>query len=306
MFRCFACKNEKVSAHIICGPLKYNKCQKCGLETQFFSEASSVYDTFDKNQIDFYDADDLSFIPSIRLICNVRAKKRIKLVKKYVNKGLLLEIGPGTGELLVAARASGFHVEAIEESEKFKNYLASLNINVFPGMLENSHLNENNYDILISSHVIEHVPDPITHLSIARDLVKKGGYICIFTPNVECWEHSVAGNSWAMYSQAHMQLFSCLSLISVLKQAGWEITDIKTLDYAEDWLRVIPSLLSRKVDKSDSGSRSSAGGRIRKIPFWLFSFVLKLVSIILWPLCTLQSSLKKGGDLMIIARRPVS
>lgn len=39
------------------------------------------------------------------------------------------------------------------------------------------------FDYVIASHVIEHVPDPITFLQEASDLIKPGGHICLAVPD---------------------------------------------------------------------------------------------------------------------------
>lgn len=298
MVKCSMCGSQDNAMVNCSNDLHYVRCGQCGFEKQILVD-ELLSESFDKAQKKYYEEDDLSFLPTVHFINKRRASKRIKVLKKYLPTGKLLEIGPGCGEFLVEARSSGYDVEAIEASSRFVNYLNNeLNMQLYSGTIEDFDQGDKLYEGIYSSHVIEHVADPLRHLEIARRLLREDGYLFMATPNAECWEHNVANDAWSMYTTAHLQVFSPASIALCLEKAGWEIVDIKTLEFTEDWLRVLISLFCGKNAKA-----MQAGKNMRQMPFNVASVMLRIVDYALFPLSYLQSTMKKGGDLFVIARR---
>jgi len=282
--------------------LTYLRCLSCGFEQQKVGN-NNLSDTFEKAQTLHYEEDNLMFNKTVRAINRNRARVRLKIVRKYLQSGRLLEVGPGTGEFLQQACHQGLQVEAVETAKKFAKYLREdLKIKTYESTLENLNLEGQQYDALYSSHVIEHVADPALYLSTAKKYVKAGGLFFIMTPNADCWEHRLVGRAWSMYSKAHLHLFTAQSLQRCIRNAGWEIKDVQTPEYSEDWIRAVISLLFNRKPKPIP----PPGKNIRRFPDWLTIAILQFTNIVLLPLALVQSSRKRGGELFIIARRPIT
>ena len=52
------------------------------------------------------------------------------------------------------------------------------------------------YDVVHSSHVIEHVESPLAYMEKAYELVEPGGLNAFITPNTHTWEARLFGRHW--------------------------------------------------------------------------------------------------------------
>lgn len=111
-------------------------------------------------------------------------RRKLDMLVKIGAKGRLLEIGSCTGVFLNEARKQGFEVEGIEPSEKNSQIAKQrYGLNLHAGKVENLNFPEESFDVVFSSHVFEHLLDP---LSIARKIsswLRPGGFHMIEVPN---------------------------------------------------------------------------------------------------------------------------
>jgi len=132
-------------------------------------------------------------IKSKRPLCT-HAKLRAKKVFHLLDKsGLGLEIGPSHRPL--APKRAGFnvhildHASATELRAKYQN--ANVDINnieevdfVWRGQPYSELIGQTHcYDWIISSHVIEHVPDLISHIKECELLLKPNGFLSLIIPD---------------------------------------------------------------------------------------------------------------------------
>lgn len=105
------------------------------------------------------------------------ARKRVSIAERVLGrKGSLLDVGCGTGRLLAAARERGWTVEGVDVSPSAVGYATrELGLAVRLGTLESVGYPDESFDCVWLSHVVEHVPDPISFLrEVVRVLVPEG------------------------------------------------------------------------------------------------------------------------------------
>src|SRR6185369_13477918 len=65
------------------------------------------------------------------------------------------------------------------------------------------------FDAIFAQHVLEHVPDPRSFLSAARELLRPGGRLVICVPNFEARLRKLAPSSWGWYQvPVHLHHYS--------------------------------------------------------------------------------------------------
>jgi SAM-dependent methyltransferase len=110
----------------------------------------------------------------------------------------VLEIGPGTGHLLAAARDSGRSVEAVESSAVHRDYIRDTwGIGtVYPTMDDMPA--GRTFDSVVAINVFEHIYDIAEFLCAARKVLAPGGTLYLSTSNARSLEAALLRTWWPM------------------------------------------------------------------------------------------------------------
>ena len=142
--------------------------------------------------------------------------------------GRVLELGFGDGRRLRKLTQLGWDTEGQEVDPVSAANAQRNGHKVHLGPLETLQLPAESYDAIVSSHVIEHVPDPSNLLRECNRLLKPGGRLVMVTPNAEGFGHRLFGRNWiAVDAPRHLYLFSSENLAALAVTAG--LGDVKTL-----------------------------------------------------------------------------
>lgn len=143
----------------------------------------------------------------------------------YLNKiapGRLLEVGCGNGKRLARMRDLGWDVTGQEIDSVASEYVRQeKGIPVHLGPLETMDT-PGEFDVVILSHVIEHLHDPVALLKMCHLLLKKNGLLVLLTPNVASYGHRKFGAGWCgLESPRHIHLFTCKKLVRLAQKSGF-------------------------------------------------------------------------------------
>ncbi len=139
----------------------------------------------------------------------------------------VLEIGPGAGQLLAAARKDGRHVAAVESSAVHRAFIReSWGIDEvyasFDELPEGS-----TFDLVIGINVFEHIYDIMAFLRSVRGLLVPGGTLFISTPNATSLEAHVLKTWWSMCKvHDHVRFPSREGLTTAAQTAGLQVKRI--------------------------------------------------------------------------------
>jgi SAM-dependent methyltransferase len=99
----------------------------------------------------------------------------------------VLEIGPGTGELLQAFRLLGYrNYTVVEPNAKFREHLAATGVATRSYMIPHLEEEDSSFDVIVLFHVFEHLEttrDARMFISEARRVLRSGGLLCILSPD---------------------------------------------------------------------------------------------------------------------------
>ncbi len=136
---------------------------------------------------------------------------------------------PGCNDMFLMNRLQDLWNEAVGLDpvwKSFKPESLSEKITLVPGMLED-HLQDlprKKYDLIASSHTLEHVPDPYQHLKVLREICSDDGYLFIEVPAMDTM---VKALRFDQVFHQHIHYFSLYSLSQILNRAGWKIQDVQ-------------------------------------------------------------------------------
>ena len=168
-------------------------------------------------------------------------KKKVNLINELQpNKGILLDIGAGTGDFLAEAKRDGWQTVGVEPNEKARNSAMLKKVNFVDSSIE---LENNSVDIITMWHVLEHVPDIQAQIKELKRLIKPNGAIVIAVPNFNSYDAKHYKDFWAAYDvPRHLWHFSRQSIKVLFEREKLQL--IKTVPMVFDAFYV--SLLSEK------------------------------------------------------------
>ncbi|MBV9992714.1 MAG: class I SAM-dependent methyltransferase [Alphaproteobacteria bacterium] len=146
----------------------------------------------------------------------------------------LLDIGSGPGFFLVTAQARGWQVKGIEPSRQASAHARSLGVEVVEGFFNaQSAPTLGRFDVVHLNNVLEHIPDPIQLLTLARGLLEPDGLICVnvpndFSPLQLAARAAGATGDWWVAPPHHLNYFDFESLGRLLERLGFAVVERMT------------------------------------------------------------------------------
>ena len=133
----------------------------------------------------------------------------------------LLDVGCGSGQLLEVYRTLGWHVCGIEISPPACAACREKALEVHQGTVFDAPFHVQQFDMILLSHVIEHVRDPVAVLKRVAEFLAPEGRIIITTPNLHGIGFSIYGSCWFhLDAPRHLFLFDPRTIRLLAASAG--------------------------------------------------------------------------------------
>lgn len=134
----------------------------------------------------------------------------------------VLDIGCGNGSFLAQLQVLGWTVAGVEPDPAAAHQARqSLNCKIWPGTLESVDFGGEQFDVVLSSHAIEHCPDPKNFVRCAARALKPGGKMLIRTPNYGALGRRMLGPDWyAMDTPRHLNLLTSRAVKQIFESLG--------------------------------------------------------------------------------------
>ncbi|MGA7871733.1 MAG: class I SAM-dependent methyltransferase [Candidatus Binatus sp.] len=166
-------------------------------------------------------------------------------------KGCVLDVGCGDGSVLKLAQELGWNAEGVDFDARAVETGRCRGLSVRLGRLAEQRYPDESFDLVLMSHVIEHVHDPLATLREIRRVLRMGGTLAVTTPNAGSWGHRHFGPNWrGLEPPRHLQIFNTNSLTALARRAGFVQSDVSST------LRITPyvftqSRLIRRFGRGD-------------------------------------------------------
>ncbi|HRJ41999.1 MAG TPA: class I SAM-dependent methyltransferase [Caldilineaceae bacterium] len=154
-----------------------------------------------------------------------RGKQLFHSVVRYFTRPpadyFVLEVGCGSGGVVKYFQEQGCRVKGIDLGEEYLLHGRQKHgLDLTPGTLADLALEEAP-DVIIYSHVMEHILDPTAELALVRHHLAPGGLLCIEVPGVRFVQHAYDGDFLRMLQNAHTFHFTLQSLTNLLGVNGF-------------------------------------------------------------------------------------
>lgn len=168
-------------------------------------------------------------------------EERYEIFEELLKPGRrrILDVGSGPGFFLAHGKKRGWNVTGIEPSSKAAKHARSLDLNIIENFLSWETAKQmEKYDVVHMSKVLEHIPNPIELIEVAKDLLDIDGLIYVDVPNdyspfQKALRVACDYKPWWVAPPHHINYFDFDSLSTLLKKAGFKIT-LKTTTFPID------------------------------------------------------------------------
>ncbi|MBI5007556.1 MAG: class I SAM-dependent methyltransferase [Nitrosomonadales bacterium] len=135
----------------------------------------------------------------------------------------VLDIGCGNGGLLLALREQGFsQLTGMDPSSACVAHLQERGLAAMHGCLGDPPSGRERFDLIILSHVLEHLLDPRSALSSLRELLNPGGHIYVETPDAARYVE-FPSVPYYYFDSEHINHFDRFALANLARAGGFRV-----------------------------------------------------------------------------------
>jgi len=256
--QCLICKSKKVFLKHSVGLYKFYFCKQCQcLQLRNVPKKTTNYSKFD-------------YKTGFQNEKNIRSRAKIILSNlKKINPNFesVLDIGCGAGFLLDEFGKYFRISTGIEPSTNLALYAKDkFNLEIYNKYLKEGlfHSLYNKFDVIILSHVIEHVNNPKVFLELVGKFLKKNGILYVGLSKLE-------GNKYTFLTPPeHLFVFSKKSLHIVINRLGWGAKIVKFNTYSDDVhivgiIRILKKKIFRGKGKKNIFVKSGVSHKMDKV-----------------------------------------
>lgn len=210
------------------------RCAACGLiHAPEYADPDAVYtegyqtadSTFGMSYVN-----DPSMLPFLRT-CGHR---RLEVIERRVPRSRLLDVGCGTGDVVVAAQERGWAAAGVEPIAESAAIARSKGADVMATDLESSGLPEGSFDVVSAHHVLEHLTDTTAFVRLLARWTRTDGIVTVEVPNFASGARRDRGDRWIhLRPLEHVSHFEPATLRATLERAG--LVDVRVRSLTLQW-----------------------------------------------------------------------
>jgi len=180
----------------------------------------------------------------------LRYLKDADQISRNLPAGKVLDWGCGLGQMTFLLKNRGFDVVSYDVDQGGKEFLSRIGQTLIlaadPVILPFA---DSSFDAVLSSGVLEHVPDPIASLREVARITKKSGYFFVFRlPNKYSYIEFISDR---LGRGDHPVKYSRSEILALLNSAGFEIVSFSLKNFMPHNLKGYPMIMRRIYHLSD-------------------------------------------------------
>lgn len=279
---CPACGASAFRGFELGGGHRLRRCQACGtVSATAYADPGQVYvDGYMFGQAGRFGLDVRA--PAFQRYLMRVARRRVRTIERASGQrfGALLDVGSGTGEVLLAAGERGWRAHGVEPERTAAELARQRGLAVTVAGLAQSDLPERSYDVVSAFHVLEHIPDSRAFLRTMARWARPGGLVAVEVPNFASVQRRRLAEGWSgLRPHEHLVHFTPATLRQTFVAAGIEPVVVRSPAYVGPpqsldqalWDLVRPhGRLQRALTPLCRGGRDDAGvpRRYPTLPVW--------------------------------------
>jgi len=298
MNKCNFCRNKKFIELFKTQDYKTSRtfsilrCNKCNLA---FTSPVLIKKDLKEYYHGYRDYANRRFWSPIEKLIYFWHKKRVKHIKKLVDRGKILDVGCGRALELEMLKKDGWSTYATEFSKELRKNLLKKGVQPFFCEIWQLRKKNNFFDVITLWHSLEHISDPEKVIKTSNRLLRKNGYLIIEVPNLGSFERKLFGQFWFHLDvPRHLYHFPKESLFKKLKENHFKIVAEKHVapeyDFFSFWQGSLnkifsryPNLIYRFLLRDYKTGYSEMMIILLQIPILIFIIVISFFAVpLLW------------------------
>jgi 2-polyprenyl-3-methyl-5-hydroxy-6-metoxy-1,4-benzoquinol methylase len=184
----------------------------------------------------------------------VRFEEYLDSFEKYRKTNNILEIGAGVGFFIKLAKERGWNVYATEYDDVAVQRCKDKGATVHQGKLSLENYENDFFDVIFSTEVIEHINNPREEVEIKSKILRTGGAVFITTPNFNSISRRVLGEKWnVIHYPEHLSYYTSKTLSKLFNQFGFQ----------KVWIRSNAISINRIIKSSSHNLNSNIDEEMR-------------------------------------------
>ena len=160
----------------------------------------------------------------------------------------VLDVGCATGALLAFLKGRNWQVTGAEISPSAEYARDKRGLDVRRMSVEDCRFPDASFDVVLASHLIEHLNRPREFIREVARILCPGGYFLLTTPNIDGFQARLFQSRWRGAIFDHLYLFSVRTLKAMLKAEGFSTNGVCT--WGGLAVGTAPRLVKRIADKA--------------------------------------------------------
>jgi 2-polyprenyl-3-methyl-5-hydroxy-6-metoxy-1,4-benzoquinol methylase len=168
-------------------------------------------------------------------------------------KPSFLDVGCGMGAYLLAAERLGFDVMGFEPSVDHA-YVATkrLQLRVISDYFSPDKVGGRTFDLIMLSHVLEHIYAPKQFLHGLISVLKPGGILIVITPNCDSIVARATGALWPMLKPVDHVTMLCAKAYSFFELEGVASVEHRYSEFPYEFAATVAAVLKAKMKRDTS------------------------------------------------------
>ena len=224
----------RLSSFLFLPPEHYAaQCQHCGLVFLIPQPAQQELDALYASA-SYYDRSPL--VGGRETIAPHLVERLAALERRLGHKGRFLDVGCALGTFVAYAAQQGWEAEGVDVSAWSTKQARTQGLKVATGTLKAQKYATASFDVAHSSHMLEHVPDPLTTLKEMCRILRADGLLALEVPQeLGCIYESVRTGLHMRPEpetpNPHLYFFTRNTLPIALERAGFQVLQVQTRNY---------------------------------------------------------------------------
>lgn len=217
---CLICKKSNLLDLTDFTKTGLTKCTKCGFvfakQIPTEQELIEYYNGYGRND----------YLSPITI---KRYNELLDKFEKFRKTNKILDVGCGIGYFLEVAKKRGWEVYGTEYTEEALTICNSKGITMKEGKLIDNMFDCNNFDVITSFEVLEHINNPLEEIELFHKFLRSGGLVYLTTPNFNSLLRYKLKEKYDVITYPeHLSYFTPRTLNNLFNSCGFKKLNIQT------------------------------------------------------------------------------